>query len=187
MDRKQVKAFEAFVGEAGDALFRIAILLTSNRAEAEDLYQDAMQRLASRWSRVESAMAFSRKGDAQPGDRRAPARRAPAAPGAPERRPRSGRRPGGRFARSGRAARPLLRALDTLTTQQRTVVVLRYFEDLTRPTSPRCSRSHRGLSRPPPPALWPACEAIPNSFNFSATTPRRSEDSRCFSMKTYAT
>ncbi|HEX4017987.1 MAG TPA: SigE family RNA polymerase sigma factor [Frankiaceae bacterium] len=129
MDRQQVKAFEAFVGVAGDALFRIATLLTNNRAAAEDLYQDTLQRIASRWSRVDNPMAFSRKvmHNLAIDEHRRTARR-----------PRQehlhdghdrGDVKAGDSQEAVELRAPLLRALDTLSAQQRTVVVLRYFED----------------------------------------------------------
>jgi RNA polymerase sigma-70 factor (sigma-E family) len=129
VDRKQVRAFEAFVGDAGDALFRIAILLTNDRGEAEDLYQDTLQRVASRWGRVDNPKAFSRKvmHNLAIDERRRTARR----PRHEHLNPGHDR--GDVQAGDSHAAvelrAPLLRALDTLTAQQRTVVVLRYFED----------------------------------------------------------
>ncbi len=52
MDRRQVRAFEAFAAESGGELPRIATLLTSDEHLAEDVYQETLQRLAARWSRV---------------------------------------------------------------------------------------------------------------------------------------
>jgi RNA polymerase sigma-70 factor (sigma-E family) len=129
VDRKQARAFEAFVLEGGQPLFRIATLLTSNRTEAEDLYQETLQRLAARWSRVDNPKAFCRRvmHNLVIDQRRSWARR-----------PREEALDEGQDAsdlRSGDAQRavelrePLLRALDTLSPQQRAVVVLRYFDD----------------------------------------------------------
>ena len=38
MDREQARAFEHFVTESGDALLRMATLLTSDPGVAEDVY-----------------------------------------------------------------------------------------------------------------------------------------------------
>jgi DNA-directed RNA polymerase specialized sigma24 family protein len=54
VDRKQARAFEGFVTESGDALLRMATLLTANPDAAEDVYQETLHRLAMRWSRVDS-------------------------------------------------------------------------------------------------------------------------------------
>jgi DNA-directed RNA polymerase specialized sigma24 family protein len=48
VNSKQVRAFEGFVAESGDALLRMATLLTSDPDAAEDLYQETLQRLADR-------------------------------------------------------------------------------------------------------------------------------------------
>lgn len=61
MDRKQVRAFEAFVNESGDALLRTATLLTSDRHAAEDVYQETLHRLFMRWSRVNNPRGFCRR------------------------------------------------------------------------------------------------------------------------------
>ena len=58
MDRKQARAFEGFVTESGDALLRMATLLTADPDAAEDVYQETLHRLAMRWSRVDSPRAF---------------------------------------------------------------------------------------------------------------------------------
>ena len=50
MDRKQARAFEGFVTESGDALLRMATLLTADPDAAEDVYQETLHRLAMRWS-----------------------------------------------------------------------------------------------------------------------------------------
>lgn len=129
MDRNQVRAFEAFVNESGDALLRTAMLLTSDRHAAEDVYQETLHRLFVRWSRVDNPGGFCRQVMHNLVIDLARAR---------HRRPRElelhdtydGRDP-----RSGDPAlaaelRPtVLAALDTLTVHQRAIVVLRYFED----------------------------------------------------------
>jgi DNA-directed RNA polymerase specialized sigma24 family protein len=59
--RKQTRDFEGFVSESGDALLRMATLLTSDVHRAEDVYQETLHRLAARWAQVESPMAFCRR------------------------------------------------------------------------------------------------------------------------------
>ncbi|HUN37499.1 MAG TPA: SigE family RNA polymerase sigma factor [Trebonia sp.] len=44
---------EAFLAERGNALMRTAYLLTSDRPAAEDLFQEALERLLRNWHRVE--------------------------------------------------------------------------------------------------------------------------------------
>ena len=61
MDRKQERAFEGFIAESGDALLRLATLLTSDRGLGEDVYQETLHRLAARWSRVDNPRAFCRR------------------------------------------------------------------------------------------------------------------------------
>jgi RNA polymerase sigma-70 factor (sigma-E family) len=128
VDRKQARAFERFVAESGDALLRMATLLTSDPDVAEDVYQETLHRLAMRWSRVENPKAFCRRVmqniviDQARAQRRRP-REPYAAHDAGD--PRSG------DPATAVELRPaLLAALGSLTAQQRTIVVLRYFEDL---------------------------------------------------------
>jgi RNA polymerase sigma-70 factor (sigma-E family) len=129
VDSRQVLAFEAFVAEAGDKLLRIATLLTCDPHQAEDVYQETLQRLAARWSRIDNPLAFCRRVmhniviDQKRARRRRPAElelfdshddsdpRATDPLSAVELRP------------------VLLEALATLTPQQRAIVVLRYFDD----------------------------------------------------------
>jgi RNA polymerase sigma-70 factor (sigma-E family) len=129
MDRKQARAFEGFVAETGDALLRIAFLLTSDHQRAEDAVQRTLERLAGRWSRVSNPKAFCRKTlhNLVIDDARAAARR-----------PREHRYTEADDTKSQAAQdnfdavelRPaLLRALDTLTPHQRSIVVLRYLDD----------------------------------------------------------
>jgi RNA polymerase sigma-70 factor (sigma-E family) len=130
LDRKQVRAFEAFVNESGDALLRTATLLTSDRHAAEDVYQETLHRLFVRWSRVDNPGGFCRQVMHNLVIDLARAR---------QRRPRELElrdNYDGRDAQSGDSTsaaelRPtVLAALDTLTVHQRAIVVLRYFEDL---------------------------------------------------------
>jgi DNA-directed RNA polymerase specialized sigma24 family protein len=61
VDKRQARAFEAFAAESGAELLRIATLLTSDPHIAEDVYQETLQRLAARWSRVDHPRAFCRR------------------------------------------------------------------------------------------------------------------------------
>jgi RNA polymerase sigma-70 factor (sigma-E family) len=129
VDRKQVRAFEDFVRDSGDRLLRIAVLLTSDRHLAEDVYQETLERLATRWSRVDSPPAFCRRVMHNLVIDRARVH---------QRRPRelalydvhdSGDPRAGDDLAAVEVRPALLAALDTLTAQQRAVVVLRYFDD----------------------------------------------------------
>jgi RNA polymerase sigma-70 factor (sigma-E family) len=128
VDRKQAREFEGFVTESGDTLLRMATLLTADPDQAEDVYQETLHRLAQRWSRVGNPRAFCRRVMNNIVIDQARARK---------RRPRElfavYDRGDPRSADPVTAAelRPsLLAALSTLTVQQRTIVVLRYFDDL---------------------------------------------------------
>ena len=130
MDRKQVRAFEVFVHESGDALLQTATLLTSDRHAAEDVYQETLHRLFLHWSRVDHPWGFCRQVMHNIVIDLARAR---------QRRPRElelydnydGNDPKSGDPASAAELRPtVLAALDTLTVHQRVIVVLRYFEDL---------------------------------------------------------
>jgi RNA polymerase sigma-70 factor (sigma-E family) len=129
MDRRQTRAFEQFAAESGAELLRIATLLSPDAHTAEDVYQETLQRLAARWSRVDNPKAFCRRvmHNIVVDWSRAAARR-----------PRelrlveSGERIDPRWADRHDSVElwPSLRAaLDSLTVQQRTVLVLRYLDD----------------------------------------------------------
>ncbi len=129
MDKRQARAFEEFAAESGAELLRIATLLAPDPHTAEDVYQETLQRLAARWSRVDNPKAFCRRVMHNIIVDRARAR---------ARRPHelrlfdTGEKSDPRFADPHLSVelRPSLRAaLDSLTVQQRTVLVLRYFDD----------------------------------------------------------
>jgi RNA polymerase sigma-70 factor (sigma-E family) len=61
LDEKQLAAFEAFVSESGDTLLRTAVFLTSDPHIAEDVYQETMYRLSTRWPKVDSPLGFCRR------------------------------------------------------------------------------------------------------------------------------
>jgi RNA polymerase sigma-70 factor (sigma-E family) len=129
VDRKQERAFEEFIAESGDALLRLASLLTSDRDLGEDVYQETLHRLAARWSRVDNPRAFCRRvmhniviDQGRLKQRQVSQVRL--AEGHDDGDPRS--------ADSAEAVelRPVLfSALRTLTPHQREIVVLRYFDD----------------------------------------------------------
>jgi len=129
MDRRQTRAFEQFAAESGAELLRIATLLAPDPHTAEDVYQETLQRLAARWSRVDNPKAFCRRvmHNIVVDQTRARARR-----------PRelrlieNGDRSDPRSADPHHSVElwPSLRAaLESLTVQQRTVLVLRYLDD----------------------------------------------------------
>jgi DNA-directed RNA polymerase specialized sigma24 family protein len=47
-----VGSFEDFVDESTDELLRVAYFITWDEAEAEDLVQECLIRIANRWPRV---------------------------------------------------------------------------------------------------------------------------------------
>ena len=51
----RVVDFDEWVAARGDALYRLAYVLTGNRADAEDVVQDALSRALPRWSRIVEA------------------------------------------------------------------------------------------------------------------------------------
>lgn len=51
----RVVDFDEWVAARGDALFRLAFVLTGNRADAEDAVQDALSRALPRWDRIRQA------------------------------------------------------------------------------------------------------------------------------------
>jgi RNA polymerase sigma-70 factor (sigma-E family) len=129
MDKRQTRAFEEFAAESGAELLRIATLIAPDPHTAEDVYQETLQRLAARWSRVDNPKAFCRRVmyNIVVDQTRARARR-----------PHELRLFDAGERSDPRSADPLhsvelwpsLRAaLDTLTVQQRTVLVLRYLDD----------------------------------------------------------
>ena len=129
MDKRQAREFEEFAAESGAELLRIATLLTSDPHTAEDVYQETLQRLAARWSRVDNPKAFCRRvmHNIVIDQTRARARR-----------PHELRLFDTSEKLDPRSADPhhavevwpsLRAALDSLTVQQRTVLVLRYLDD----------------------------------------------------------
>jgi RNA polymerase sigma-70 factor (sigma-E family) len=129
MDKRQTRAFEQFAAESGAELLRIATLLTPDRHTAEDVYQETLQRLAARWSRVDNPKAFCRRVMQNIVVDQTRAR---------SRRPHelrlfdTGEKIDPQSADPHHSVElwPSLRAaLDSLTVAQRTILVLRYLDD----------------------------------------------------------
>jgi len=130
MDGQNEREFREYVAARQDRLFRVALLLTGHREDAEDLLQTALTKLALHWktaARATSVDAYVRKilYHQQVGHwrRRAPHREyataAPPDPGVVD------------DPATDTALRVTLsRALGQLTHRQRAVLVLRYYEDL---------------------------------------------------------
>jgi RNA polymerase sigma-70 factor (sigma-E family) len=129
VDGKQERAFEEFIAESGDALLRLATLLTADRGLGEDVYQETLHRLAARWSRVDNPRAFCRRvmHNIVVDQGRVKRRQVPEirlAEGHDDSDPRSA------DSTAAVELRPVLfGALRTLTPHQREIVVLRYFDD----------------------------------------------------------
>jgi RNA polymerase sigma-70 factor (sigma-E family) len=129
LDEKHAAAFEAFVSESGNVLLRTAVFLTSDPYAGEDVYQETMHRLSTRWPKVDSPLGFCRRVMRNIVVDLARAQR---------RRPRelelhqrfdSGDPRSGDPAAAVELRLALFSALDTLTAKQRAIVVLRYVDD----------------------------------------------------------
>ena len=129
MDKRQVRDFEEFAAGSGAELLRIALLLTADPHAAEDVLQETLERLAARWPRVDNPKAYCRRVmyNLVTDNQRARARRPHELQlfTAVERGdPRSA------DPHDSVELWPTLReALQDLTLAQRTVIVLRYFDD----------------------------------------------------------
>ncbi|NAZ77184.1 SigE family RNA polymerase sigma factor [Kineococcus sp. T13] len=151
----QVLAFEDFVAARGPALVRLARGLLRDPDTAEDVVQDVLAKALLHWKRVQGAddpVAYVNRMVVNASTsfwRRAARRERPVAA---EDLPDAGRADG-----TGQLADrdELLTALRTLPTKQRTVLVLRHFEDmpdeqiadlLDVTTGTVRSNAHRGLA-----------------------------------------
>ena len=120
--------FEEYASARWPTLYRTALLLTGNTAEAEDLAQQTLVKVFAAWTtvrRADSPDAYVRRMlvNELTTDRRRGARRAlVAVPAAPEAVP-VGIDPGERL--------DLWRQVVQLPPRQRAVLVLRFYEDLT--------------------------------------------------------
>jgi RNA polymerase sigma-70 factor (sigma-E family) len=127
MDADEERSFRDFVAARGPALMRLGYLLTGgDQHAAEDLVQSALSRAVPRWGRIETPEAYVRQAMyrhqvswwRRPTNRNEAAYADPPEVHAPD--------------HSGASdLRVVLRqALATLTQRQRTVLVLRYLEDM---------------------------------------------------------
>ena len=123
-------SFDGFVADHGEALFRVAVILSADVRAGEDLYQETLQRLASRWGSIDNPVAWSRRVMHNLSvDRYRAARSRPAeVPAGEAVIGLSDHRSADQL--EAIEVRPaLLRALSDLTDSQRLVVALRFLED----------------------------------------------------------
>ncbi|SEG48682.1 RNA polymerase sigma-70 factor, sigma-E family [Actinacidiphila yanglinensis] len=154
MDAEDQDVFREFVANRSTALLRTAVLLSGgDRHAAEDLLQNALVKVANRWHRIDEPEAYVRQVlyRQQVSRWRLKGRRKELTVAEP---------PEGAAGGDGTGAaelRLVIRgALARLTTRQRTVLVLRYFEDLPEAEVARMlgcsvgtvrSTTHRSLAR----------------------------------------
>lgn len=123
--------FDAWVAARGPALLRLAHMLTGNRADAEDVVQDALSRALPRWSRiaaVDDPDAYVRRMVVNAHTswwRKVRRREHPVAEPAP-----SGVVPGPGGEMGADERERIWQACRALPDAQRTAVVLRYYEQL---------------------------------------------------------
>lgn len=119
-------SFEAWAGARQHALLRSAYLLTGDLHRAEDLVQDALLKVALRWERLHRSEpdAYARTVIYRTNVSWWRARRDTTVAAMPDRARRVDED-------SGERAIVVRAALARLTTRQRAVLVLRYFDDLT--------------------------------------------------------
>ncbi|MFF4115477.1 SigE family RNA polymerase sigma factor [Streptomyces sp. NPDC001714] len=154
MDAELQESFREFVDGRSSALLRTAVLLTGgDRHAAEDLLQNALIKAAGRWERIDEPEAYVRQilyRQQISRWRLKWRRRELSVPEPPEHRAAPD-------PTSAAELRLVLRAaLSRLTARQRTVLVLRYFEDLPEADVARLlgcsvgtvrSTTHRSLAR----------------------------------------
>jgi RNA polymerase sigma-70 factor (sigma-E family) len=141
MDRRRGRApvrqeFDRFVAEAGDGLLRAAYLITWDLADAEDLVQECLFKVARRWPRVrrmEHPVAYARTvlvhlalDDGKQRSRRRAELAEAATASFEQHEDDTAVRVLGRVESSA----DLMQALAELPPRQRVALVLRYFEDL---------------------------------------------------------
>ncbi|SEO63255.1 SigE family RNA polymerase sigma factor [Actinacidiphila rubida] len=126
-----VAEFSAFVRARSGALFRTAVLLTGDRGQAEDLVQSTLERLCRHWrtvSRAQAPEAYARRVLVNlVYDRHRLRRRAGTEVLLGDSGPPS---PGSDAYQQILSRDELMRGLRALPVSMRTVLVLRYFEDL---------------------------------------------------------
>ncbi len=122
------REFDAFVGASGRRLLRAAQLLTGDRHSAEDLLQDVLARTYARWDRIDgNPEAYVRRALVNgqrswwrsPAGRHVPRGAVPDAPAI------------GDHASAHALNDSVLRAMSALTPRERSVIVLRFWLDLT--------------------------------------------------------
>jgi RNA polymerase sigma-70 factor (sigma-E family) len=128
--------FDRFVGDSIDGLLRAAFLITWDAAEAEDLVQECLFRVARRWPRVrklDHPAAYARTvlvNLALDEGKRRSRRRAELQPTAGVRLQEQEDDSAVQVIGRVEASADLLQALGELPPRQRVALVLRYFEDL---------------------------------------------------------
>ncbi|MFD0309171.1 SigE family RNA polymerase sigma factor [Streptomyces sp. NPDC059517] len=187
MDAQGQEAFREFVENRSTALLKTAVLLSGgDRHAAEDLLQNALIKAAGRWHRIDEPEAYVRQilYRQQVSRWRLKWRRRELTVAEPPETTdgAAGGTAGGADATSATELRILMRgALARLTARQRTVLVLRYFEDLPEADVARIlgcsvgtvrSTTHRSLARlrvlaPELTALGPADAEQSPSRDFS--------------------
>jgi RNA polymerase sigma factor (sigma-70 family) len=137
--------FDRFVETASPSLLRLAFVLTSDRGIAEDLLQTALLRTARRWRKASDAPdAFARRVLVNLAkDRWRMLSRRPAEVMTADSLP-AALLAQGEFADRISAADALLRAVDLLPRGQRTVLALRFWEDLSVSDT---AQTHRALAQ----------------------------------------
>ncbi|CAL9474061.1 SigE family RNA polymerase sigma factor [Streptomyces pilosus] len=125
--------FAAYAGAAWNRLVRTALLLTGDFHEAEDLVQTTLAKVYARWGRIppDEVDFYVRRSLVNNNLSRLRRRRVThlLMPFLPERV----HQPTGGHAESVEHRAAIMDALATLSTRQRTVLVLRYWDDLTEP------------------------------------------------------
>jgi RNA polymerase sigma-70 factor (sigma-E family) len=154
MEAEDLDGFREFVANRSTVLLRTAVLLSGgDRHAAEDLLQNALIKVASRWRRIDEPEAYVRKVlyRQQISRLRLKGRRRELFVAEPPEGAVDGDRTGAADLRV-----LMHEALARLTTRQRTVLVLRYFEDLPEAEVARMldcsvgtvrSTTHRSLAR----------------------------------------
>ncbi|MEV0739178.1 SigE family RNA polymerase sigma factor [Streptomyces sp. NPDC050549] len=154
MDAEELEGFRDFVDNRSSALLRTAVLLSGgDRHAGEDLLQNALAKAAGRWERIDEPEAYVRQilYRQQIGRWRLKWRRRELTVAEP---PETRTAPDTSSAAELRVV--MREALSRLTARQRTVLVLRYFEDLPEAEVARLlgcsvgtvrSTTHRSLAR----------------------------------------
>ncbi|MFI6928878.1 SigE family RNA polymerase sigma factor [Streptomyces sp. NPDC050287] len=161
MDAAELESFREFVDNRSSALLKTAVLLCGgDRHAGEDLLQNALARAAGKWRRIEEPEAYVRRilYRQQVSRWRLKWRgREVTVAEPPETGHAGGAAAGGTDAAAAAELRVVMReALSRLTARQRTMLVLRYFEDLPEADVARLlgcsvgtvrSTTHRSLAR----------------------------------------